>query len=49
MATTDTNDLNMIRDSIRKITEEFDLNYWRQKSSDKEYPWDFKDALAKGG
>ncbi|MEY4100237.1 MAG: hypothetical protein RL300_1408, partial [Pseudomonadota bacterium] len=45
----DASDLDMIRDSIRKITKEFDLSYWRQKDADKEYPWDFKDALAKGG
>ena len=49
MPTTDSSDLNMIRESIRKIAGKFDLNYWRQKSSDKEYPWDFKDELAKGG
>ncbi len=49
MTTADTNDLNMIRESIRKIAAEFDLNYWRQKDADKEYPWDYKNALAKGG
>jgi alkylation response protein AidB-like acyl-CoA dehydrogenase len=49
MTTADSNDLTMIRDSIRKIAEGFDLNYWRKKGDDKEYPWDFKDALAKGG
>ena len=42
-------ELDLIRDSIRKIAEEFDLDYWRQKDKNKEYPWDFKDALAAGG
>lgn len=47
--TTDNNDLSMIRESIRKIADQFDLNYWRQKDANKEYPWDYKDALAEGG
>jgi alkylation response protein AidB-like acyl-CoA dehydrogenase len=38
-----------IRDAIRKITADFDLNYWREKDKTKAYPWDFKDALAAGG
>ncbi len=42
-------ELDLIRDSIRKITEDFDLEYWRLKDKKKEYPWDFKDALAAGG
>ena len=35
MSTADTNDLNMIRESIRKIAGEFDLNYWREKDAKK--------------
>jgi len=46
---TEHNDLTMIRESIRKIADKFDLNYWRQKDANKEYPWDYKDALAEGG
>lgn len=42
-------ELDLIRASIRKIAEEFDLDYWRKKDKAKEYPWDFKDALAAGG
>lgn len=42
-------ELDLIRDSIRKIAEKFDLEYWGQKDKKKEYPWDFKDALAAGG
>ena len=31
-------ELDLIRNSIRKIAEEFDLEYWRQKDKKKEYP-----------
>ncbi|MGE4239453.1 acyl-CoA dehydrogenase family protein [Ramlibacter sp.] len=49
MAVTEKADLDMIRNSIGKIAEGFDLNYWKQKGDTKAYPWDFKDALARGG
>lgn len=45
----DQSELDLIRSSIGKIAEEFDLEYWRKKDKNKEYPWDFKDALAAGG
>ncbi len=45
----DQSELDLIRDSIRKIAETFDLDYWRKKDKSKEYPWEFKDALAEGG
>ena len=45
----DQSELDLIRDSIRKIADKFDLEYWRQKDRKKEYPWDFKDALAADG
>ena len=45
----DQSELDLIRSSIHKITEEFNLDYWRNKDKNKEYPWDFKDALAAGG
>jgi acyl-CoA dehydrogenase len=45
----DQSELDMIRASIRKIAEQFDLDYWRKKDKSKEYPWDFKDALAASG
>ena len=44
----DQSELDLIRDSIRKIAQEFGNEYWRQKDKNKEYPWDFKDALASG-
>lgn len=40
---------DMIRASVAKIAEGFDLEYWRQKDKKKEYPWDFKEALAQSG
>ena len=45
----DPSEQELIRASIRKIAVQFDLEYWRQKDKKKEYPWDFKDALATGG
>jgi acyl-CoA dehydrogenase len=45
----DQSELDMIRDSIRKITEQFDLDYWSDMDKKKKYPWDFKEALAEGG
>lgn len=45
----DQSELDLIRDSIRKITEQFDLDYWRRMDKAKDYPWDFKEALAEGG
>lgn len=46
---TDKSEQDLIRASIRKIAEEFDLDYWRRADSENDYPWDFKDALAEGG
>lgn len=45
----DQSELDQIRSSIRKIAGEFDLEYWRRMDKSKEYPWDFKQALADGG
>lgn len=45
----ETSELNLIRDSIVRIAKDFDLDYWRHKDREREYPWDFKDALAKDG
>ena len=45
----DQSELDLIRSSIGKIAETFDLDYWRKMDRDKEYPWDFKEALAEGG
>lgn len=45
----DQSELDLIRSSVRKIADEFGMDYWRKKDKNKEYPWDFKDALAAGG
>lgn len=45
----DQSELDLIRASISKITQEFDLDYWRKADANKEYPWGFKNALAEGG
>ncbi|MBL8589273.1 MAG: acyl-CoA/acyl-ACP dehydrogenase [Methylobacteriaceae bacterium] len=45
----DHDQIELIRANIRGLVKEFDLEYWRQKDKKKDYPWDFKDALAKGG
>lgn len=42
-------ELDQIRDAIRKIADRFDLDYWRKADKSKDYPWDFKAALAEGG
>ena len=42
-------ELDQIRASIAKIAETFNLDYWRKRDKTKEYPGDFKDALAAGG
>ena len=42
-------ELDQIRAAIGKIAQTFDLDYWRKADKAKEYPWDFKAALAEGG
>ena len=45
----DISELDLIRESIRKIADQFGYDYWRKSDKNKEYPWDFKQALADGG
>lgn len=45
----DQDELDLLRGSISKIAEEFNLDYWRKMDAEKAYPWDFKQALADGG
>ncbi len=45
----DQTELDQIRSSISRIADTFDLDYWRRMDKAKEYPWDFKLALADGG
>jgi len=46
---TDVNDLHMIRESARALASKFDLDYWYEHDSTKEYPWEFIKAFAEGG
>lgn len=46
---TDAADLELIRKHTREIAGKFDLEYWRQKDKDHEYPWEFVKAFAEGG
>ena len=41
--------LTSIRHAIREICARFPAEYWREKDSRHEFPWDFYTALAKGG
>src|SRR6202000_771830 len=38
-----------IRRAVGEICADFDAAYWRDHDSDHEFPWDFYEALAKGG
>ncbi|MFC9735747.1 acyl-CoA dehydrogenase family protein [Streptomyces roseolus] len=49
MAVTDTGDLELIRKSVRELARRFDLEYWREKDKNHEYPWEFVRAFADGG
>jgi len=41
--------LASIRHAIREICAQFSEDYWREKDSRHEFPWDFYDALAAAG
>ena len=41
-----TEEQRLVRGSIRDICEEFDREYWRERSIDGEYPHDFVETLA---
>jgi hypothetical protein len=47
--TTDTSDLELIRQTTGELARKFDLDYWRQKDKNSEYPWEFVKAFAQGG
>jgi acyl-CoA dehydrogenase len=42
-------DVQLIREAIRTICGAFDDAYWAERDTKHEFPWDFYDALAKGG
>ncbi len=39
----------LIRNSIRRICDEFPDEYWSERDESHEFPWDFYNALAEGG
>src|SRR4051794_9141262 len=41
--------LMSIRRTVREICADFDDGYWRDHDSRHEFPWEFYEALAKGG
>ena len=44
-----TEEQRLVRGSIRDICEEFDRAYWRERSIDGEYPYDFVETLGEHG
>ena len=46
---TDPEDLDLIRTTTRELANKFDLEYWRDKDSKHEYPWEFVNLFAEGG
>ena len=42
-------DLEAIRDGVRRACSKFDDAYWRHHDEAHEFPWDFYDAMAEGG
>ena len=42
-------DLEAIRDGIRRVCEAFPDRYWRECDEAHEFPWDFYAAMAEGG
>lgn len=41
--------IEQIRDTVRKVSEEFDGEYWRAKDRDRQYPKEFVDKLTELG
>ena len=42
-------DLDLIREGVRAVCTKFDDDYWAERDSRHEFPWDFYRALAEGG
>lgn len=49
MTETEASDLDLVRKSARELARRFDMDYWRQKDSKHEYPWEFVNAFAEAG
>jgi acyl-CoA dehydrogenase len=46
---TETDDQRTIRLAVRELCTRFDDDYWMRHDRDHEFPWEFYDAMAKGG
>ena len=44
-----TEEHQLIRDAVRKVCADYPDEYWAQKDSDHEFPWDFYNAMADSG
>ena len=42
-------DLEAIREGVRRVCSKFDDAYWRTHDQDHEFPWDFYNLMAEGG
>ena len=42
-------DLEAIREGVRRVCSKFDDAYWRSHDADHEFPWDFYNLMAEGG
>ncbi|HTN80115.1 MAG TPA: acyl-CoA dehydrogenase family protein [Acidimicrobiales bacterium] len=42
-------DLEAIREGVRRVCSKFDDAYWRRHDADHEFPWDFYNLMAEGG
>lgn len=49
MTLTEQSDLELVRSSSRDLARRFDLEYWRKKDKEAEYPWEFVKAFADAG
>lgn len=45
----DTEDLQVIREAVARVCQQFDDTYWMNCDVDHRFPWEFYDAMAKGG
>lgn len=42
-------DLEAVREGVRKVCAQFPDSYWRERDSQHEFPWEFYNAMAAGG
>ena len=47
--TPEPDDLEAIREAVRRVCRDFPDAYWREKDAEHEFPWGFAEAMAAGG